>query len=204
MDSVGARRSPAYKPFRSRSYRVGPLPMQCRQPRREGRDQSSRMGGSFARCTTAKLAVSTRTANSCISALAQVVTRSIVSARCTMQKTQAVRSVTQLRHQGLLYGLGAGPCNDPDKDSLLKGIQHGFDIVDPEAVPNPVDTNKSALPGTELYEEATQQILTEIECGNYIVCKEKPAIISPLSVLHKPGWMYSSYKMVASHRRGAS
>ena len=55
--------------------------------------------------------------------------------------------------------------SDPDKDFLLHGIQYGFDIVDPAAQPVPVDTdnNSSAQPGSVLYEQATQQILSEIE-----------------------------------------
>ena len=61
---------------------------------------------------------------------------------------------------------------DRDRDFILHGIRHGFDIVNPKAVPAPVETpnNKSARPGAPLYNQATQQILGEIEQGNYIVC----------------------------------
>ena len=70
----------------------------------------------------------------------------------------------------------------------MHGIKHGFDIVDPQATPIPVETpnNKSARPGAPLYDQATQQILSEIEQGNYKVCTESPAVISPFSALPKP------------------
>ena len=77
---------------------------------------------------------------------------------------------------------------DIDREFILNGIRHGFDIVDPGATPTPVETdnNRSARPGAPLYEQATQQILSEIEQGNYIVCTDKPSIVSPFSALPKP------------------
>ncbi|CAC5402088.1 unnamed protein product [Mytilus coruscus] len=44
----------------------------------------------------------------------------------------------------------------------------------------------SALPSSPLYEKAHQQILTEIENGNYEFTESTPKIISPLGVIPKP------------------
>ncbi|CAC5380695.1 unnamed protein product [Mytilus coruscus] len=44
----------------------------------------------------------------------------------------------------------------------------------------------SAKPGSPFYEQAHQQILTEIENGNYIFVNTPPKIISPLGVIPKP------------------
>ena len=44
--------------------------------------------------------------------------------------------------------------DDEDREFILSGITHGFDIIDKEAVPKPVqcDNHKSAQPGSPLYE----------------------------------------------------
>lgn len=77
---------------------------------------------------------------------------------------------------------------DCDRDFLLHGIRHGFDIVDAGANPKPVEVenNKSAGPQSPLYNKASKQVMDEILSGNYIICDQKPTIISPLSVLEKP------------------
>ena len=53
-------------------------------------------------------------------------------------------------------------------------------------MPVDIENNKSAQPGSPLYGPATQQILAEIEHGNYEVCDSKPPLISPFSVIEKP------------------
>ena len=78
---------------------------------------------------------------------------------------------------------------DRDRDFILHVIRHGFDIVDQKAVPAPAEAphNKSARPGAPLlYNQATHQVLGEIEQGNYVVRTKKPPILSPFSVLSKP------------------
>ena len=77
---------------------------------------------------------------------------------------------------------------DVDRAFLLHGISHGFDIVDPNAIPTPVETpnHKSARPGAPLYDLATQQVISEIEQGNYLVCIDKPLVVSPFAALPKP------------------
>ena len=80
--------------------------------------------------------------------------------------------------------------DDYDAPFILQGIENGFDIVDPSAVPEivEIDNNISAQPYSKLYDQATTQIISEIEQGNYEICTQnnKPAIISPLSVIEKP------------------
>lgn len=67
-------------------------------------------------------------------------------------------------------------------------MRNGFDIIDPDAVPSPVqcENHSSAKPGSPLYSKATDQILREICMGNYQVVHEPPEIISPIGVLPKP------------------
>ena len=80
--------------------------------------------------------------------------------------------------------------DDYDAPFILQSIGNGFDIVDPSAVPEivEIDNNFSAQPHSKLYDQATTQIISEIEQGNYEICTQnnKPAIISPLSVIEKP------------------
>ena len=78
--------------------------------------------------------------------------------------------------------------NDIDSDFLLKGIQNGFDIIDENVVITPVQlpNHPSAKPGSELYEKATDQVLSEIQCGNYVICDSPPKIVSPMAAIPKP------------------
>ena len=68
--------------------------------------------------------------------------------------------------------------DDEDREFILRGITHGFDIIDIDAVPKPVqcDNHKSAQP---LYEQATAQILKEVQMGNYEVVSNPPLINHP-------------------------
>ena len=77
--------------------------------------------------------------------------------------------------------------DDPDKDFLLAGITHGFDIVNSEAlvVPVEVKNHPSASPGSKCYELVKQQVLSEISEGNYVICDSKPELISPLGAIPK-------------------
>lgn len=78
--------------------------------------------------------------------------------------------------------------NDVDREFLLHGIKHGFDIIDNEAVLSPVilPNHPSAKPQSELYEKATKQVLNEIQCGNYVICDHPPTIVSPMAAIPKP------------------
>ena len=64
--------------------------------------------------------------------------------------------------------------NDYDAPFILQGIEIGFDIVDPSAVPEIVEIDNN------IYDQATTQIVSAIEQGNYEICTQnnKPAIIS--------------------------
>ncbi|CAC5409546.1 unnamed protein product [Mytilus coruscus] len=78
--------------------------------------------------------------------------------------------------------------NDFDKDFLLHGIKNGFDIVqnDLALINISAKNHPSALPSSPLFEKTHQQILTEIENGNYEFTESTPKIISPLDVIPKP------------------
>ena len=68
--------------------------------------------------------------------------------------------------------------DDPDKDFLLAGIAHGFDIVNSEAlvVPVEVTNHPSASPGSKCYELVKQQVLSEISEGNYVICDRQARV----------------------------
>lgn len=93
-------------------------------------------------------------------------------------------------------------CNDIDRDFILDGIKHGFDIIDKNAQPTPVhcENHASAKPGSPLYNKATEQILNEIGMGNYVVVSEPPDIISPMGVIAKPDGGFASFTIVRNLR----
>ena len=78
--------------------------------------------------------------------------------------------------------------NDRDKEFILNGIRNGFDIIDPcpsitsVSCPN----HPSARPSSPLYDKACEQVLREIECGNYVLCDKPPQIVSPMAAIPKP------------------
>ncbi|CAC5425942.1 unnamed protein product [Mytilus coruscus] len=79
--------------------------------------------------------------------------------------------------------------NDSDKEFLLHGIKNGFDIVqDINLAPLNISAKNhpSAHISSPLYDKAHQQILIEIENGNYELATSTPKIISPLGVISKP------------------
>ncbi|MCG8049284.1 MAG: reverse transcriptase domain-containing protein, partial [Candidatus Thiodiazotropha endolucinida] len=78
--------------------------------------------------------------------------------------------------------------HDPDRSFLLDGIKNGFSIIDENATISKVECSNhpSARQGSPLYEKATAQVQKEIEAGHYVICNEKPEIISPMAAIPKP------------------
>lgn len=78
--------------------------------------------------------------------------------------------------------------NDPDKHFILNGIRNGFDIIDPGSSITNVScpNHPSARPNSPLYDKACEQVLREIECGNYVLCDRPPKIVSPMAAIPKP------------------
>lgn len=76
---------------------------------------------------------------------------------------------------------------DPDSEFLLSGIEYGFDLVNPAAVPEQVEVknHRSAL-HPDMRPQVEQQIKAEIEHGNYVLTSEKPVIVSALGAIMKP------------------
>ena len=74
---------------------------------------------------------------------------------------------------------------DPDRECFLHGLQHGFDIIDPNASPSPVfcHNHPSAKPGSPLYDQACQQVQKEIDMGHYEIVTDPPSIVSPMGVI---------------------
>ncbi|VDI83885.1 Hypothetical predicted protein [Mytilus galloprovincialis] len=70
---------------------------------------------------------------------------------------------------------------------FLQGIKNGFDIVQDNLASSHISAKNhpSANPSSPLYNKAHQQILTEIENGNYEFAKSTPKIISPLGIIPK-------------------
>lgn len=69
--------------------------------------------------------------------------------------------------------------NDIDSEFILHGIRNGFDIIDTDIVISPVscENHPSAKKDSEFFEKASQQLKTEIELGNYVICDQPPKII---------------------------
>lgn len=78
--------------------------------------------------------------------------------------------------------------DDIDRKFILDGLKNGFDIIDRDSSPVPVqcDNHLSARPGSPLFRQATDQVLKEIRMGNYEIVSEPPEIISPMGVIPKP------------------
>jgi hypothetical protein len=79
------------------------------------------------------------------------------------------------------------PVGDPDTDFILSGIKNGFNIIDDDVniVEVEVPNHRSVCSGSHLYKEVNSQIMKEIENNNYIICKDKPLIVSPLGAIPK-------------------
>ena len=78
--------------------------------------------------------------------------------------------------------------DDPDKAFLLNGVITRFSIVnsDSNVVPAEVANHPLASPGSEYYGMVKQQVLSEIGEGNYVICDNKPDLLSPLGAVPKP------------------
>ncbi len=77
--------------------------------------------------------------------------------------------------------------SDPDRDFLLTGIEHGFYITDENVVFQPVERdNYTSATHPQIRDSVEQQILSELAEGNYLVCQEKPTIVSSLGAIVKP------------------
>ena len=91
-------------------------------------------------------------------------------------------------HRHVLFCLGRGLADDFDKDFILNGLRHGFDIIDENASPHPVkcENHPLARQGSLLHKKATEQVLNEIKIGHYEALPEPPEIVSPIAVIPKP------------------
>ena len=78
--------------------------------------------------------------------------------------------------------------DDCDRDFIISGIKHGFDIIDDDAGITPVSckNHPSAKPGSPLFNKVTSQVIKEIENGHYVICDTPPKIVSPMAAIPKP------------------
>jgi hypothetical protein len=79
--------------------------------------------------------------------------------------------------------------HDEDKDFLLHGLAHGFDIIDPEKEGEVISVerdNYSSATSKEYRDKVEARLLAELEEGNYRIVKNKPKIISALGAIPKP------------------
>ena len=77
--------------------------------------------------------------------------------------------------------------DDPDRDFILNVVKNGFSIIDNNSniFPADVPNHNSVNCNSHFYKEVNKQVLKEIENGNYVVCKDKPLIISPMGAIPK-------------------
>lgn len=78
---------------------------------------------------------------------------------------------------------------DEHEQYLLDGIKNGFCIVDKDSVvpTEPVEVNNyaSATSAPNVY-KVEEQIIAELNEGNYVICDHKPHIVSALGAIDKP------------------
>jgi hypothetical protein len=77
---------------------------------------------------------------------------------------------------------------DSDRDWILHGIRHGFDIIDNDKVDcvrlAESENNKSCL-NPHVRNIVEKKILSEVAEGNYVIVEDKPILVSPLSAVPK-------------------
>ena len=70
---------------------------------------------------------------------------------------------------------------------MLDGIRNGFNLVDDNVVPLPAECSNYISATDESVKAIVEnQILTEIEQGNYVITEKRPTIISALGAIPKP------------------
>ena len=114
-----------------------------------------------------------------------------VSPGALTSSTQSFKKLADLRQSPGSLSIAAWEEeleNDVDREFILNGLKNGFDIIDCDATPKSVhcDSHRSAMPSSPHFNQATQQVLKEIEMGNSIVVLQPPEIISPIGVIPKP------------------
>ena len=75
--------------------------------------------------------------------------------------------------------------NDPDKEFIMQGVTQGFKITDVSELP-PSACCKNYGSTKVNCDKVEQTILAEIAAGNYVVCTEKPHVVSALGAIPKP------------------
>ena len=84
---------------------------------------------------------------------------------------------------------------DEDEIVIVNGIENGFHIVDPKFQLGEA-FNKNHKSAIEVKSEIEKMITKEIECGNYVITKRKPSIVSPLGQSQNLVGVIVSYMIV--------
>ena len=77
--------------------------------------------------------------------------------------------------------------DDYDKEFILQGVEHGFDIISELADPVSVETDnhRSARSDSPLFDAAHKRFCDEVSQGNYVPTTRRPTIVSAIGVLPK-------------------
>jgi len=80
---------------------------------------------------------------------------------------------------------------DEDRTFILEGIKAGFSLVDSDVIINElpqacVSNSASLRSNKENKRKLEEQITHELMCGNYIICHQKPKIVSAINSIPKP------------------
>ena len=79
---------------------------------------------------------------------------------------------------------------DFDREFILQGIQHGFDLIDMDIDKSCINKcevdNYSSATDSGIIDKVEEQILHEVSEGNYVICKDKPTIVSAIGTVPKP------------------
>ncbi|CAC5357523.1 unnamed protein product [Mytilus coruscus] len=117
-----------------------------------------------------------------------------------LQKQHNFRWGTDIPHLQSVYLRPKAMYTKPQASGPAKFASKQQDNVKYTSHSAEAKNHPSALPSSPLYEKAHQQILTEIENGNYEFTESTPKIISPLGVIPKPdgGALLLHVKMITA------
>lgn len=78
------------------------------------------------------------------------------------------------------------PSNYIHRDYILDGVEHGFNIVEPDRIFGFVSMrNHWSAVSNECKKMVEKAICTELNNGRYVVARERPRIVSPLAAIRK-------------------
>ena len=80
--------------------------------------------------------------------------------------------------------------NDPDRQFILDGISNGFSLIDKDVNISQISDvfvqNSASVYNPDTSRKVHNKICDEIDHGHYVLCEDKPRVVSAISVVPKP------------------